>query len=681
MLFKLLKNKLALLIVPAFLLIQGTTNAQVKWMSVGSLHNWYSERGAEWEEGGPVKEQQYGLQWPAGIARRADSQAWKALWIGAKNFTDEKGVTWANKVVHVGPRVVGLDEIYPVKFRAVSKFEKPVNTVDGSLTESINAIDVIDSIDPNLPADRMIEIVVNSKLGLTMTRKVFQFGNQFHDNYIINEYVFTNTGNTDGDTDIELPNTTLQDVYVFMQYRIASNSESRYVIGNSTGWGMNTTIDSRGDGVKPDPENERFRAHFAWHGKLPAFTTYDNVGAPIWVPYYDKTDTSGRLGAPQFVGMLTLYASKSATDTSNDLSQPSTTKTFDSDGALQRNNSTLNVTQMNSEYAFMSSGHDQRHLDKIGESNPVMPTKDPATGTQGGYSFGDGYGPYTLQHGQSFRIVLAECVAGISREKAIEVGRQYKKDKDALKKNTAFFTGRDSLFQTFRRATANFNSGWTIAQSPMPPKELSVEGLGDRVELKWSTFPESEASIRGFQIFRSIGRVDSTYRLIAEVPASERIYKDVTAPRGVNCYYYISTIGDATTANPSLNIPVTRLVSNRLYGQTFDPTFLKRKPGESLSEIRIVPNPYNISADRDKLRFSEATDRLFFYNIPGDCSIKIYTEYGELIKSINHTNGSGDESWDCVTESNQIVVSGLYLAVVKDNKTGDSKILKFVVIR
>jgi hypothetical protein len=81
------------------------------------------------------------------------------------------------------------------------------------------------------------------------------------------------------------------------------------------------------------------------------------------------------------------------------------------------------------------------------------------------------------------------------------------------------------------------------------------------------------------------------------------------------------------------------------------------------------------------MRFPEKRNRLFFYNIPGDCSIRIYTEYGELIKTLEHTNGTGDEPWDCVTSSNQIVVSGIYIAVVRNNVTGDAKIVKFVVIR
>ena len=101
-----------------------------------------------------------------------------------------------------------------------------------------------------------------------------------------------------------------------------------------------------------------------------------------------------------------------------------------------------------------------------------------------------------------------------------------------------------------------------------------------------------------------------------------------------------------------------------------------------MNKIRIVPNPYIISADLS-VRFpgTPDEDKIAFYNIPGECTIKIYTELGELIKTIEHTNGSGDEYWKSVTSSNQFVVSGIYIAVITDNKTGENKISKFVIIR
>jgi len=75
-----------------------------KWMNAGSLHNWYSEVGCEVEEGrSSAANQQDGLQWPA-ILPYQDSQAAKAMWVGAKNFTDERGDLYPYKVDWLGAR-------------------------------------------------------------------------------------------------------------------------------------------------------------------------------------------------------------------------------------------------------------------------------------------------------------------------------------------------------------------------------------------------------------------------------------------------------------------------------------------------------------------------------------------------------------------------------------------------
>ena len=180
-------------------------------------------------------------------------QAAKALWIGAANFKDAAdfgGLNFKHKVVHVGPRVTGSNEFFPIEFKMISKFPAPEISVDGNLTE-ITPSD-IDEVDPELPYDRMIYNVVNTQLGLTMERKIYQFSQVHHDNYIITDVTFTNTGNVDSDPDIELPNNTLDSVYIYYHYRWAVSRLSGYVIGNATRWGINTMLDVRGDGVRPD---------------------------------------------------------------------------------------------------------------------------------------------------------------------------------------------------------------------------------------------------------------------------------------------------------------------------------------------------------------------------------------------------------------------------------------------
>ena len=65
------------------------THGQVsKWLSVGSLHSWYSSSGSEVELGrtpGVISNQQDGLSWPA-LYKWQDCQAAKSLWIGSSKL-------------------------------------------------------------------------------------------------------------------------------------------------------------------------------------------------------------------------------------------------------------------------------------------------------------------------------------------------------------------------------------------------------------------------------------------------------------------------------------------------------------------------------------------------------------------------------------------------------------------
>lgn len=650
-------------------------------MSAGSLHNWYSEIGSELEHGF-VARQQYGMQWPA-IYRFQDMQAARGFWIGAKNFTDETGTNFPYKVVTVGPRNPSFFAAYPIKMEMIGKFEPTVVSVDGNLSYQKDVI--IDRYDPDMAADRMIHNIINTQLGVTMDRKIFQFSQPLNDNYIVYEYTFTNTGNTDGDDDIELPNNTIEDMYVFWTFRNSINQSTRYVIGNETGWGKNTMNDARGDGPinsAGDPPDEQFRAMFSWHGFFPQrAVSYDNIGGPLWalnpnaLLYNLPDDTIGRLGATQFMGTVTLYADKSPTEKVDDPSQPSTTSWADSDNSLfAAGANSFNITRMTDEYLFMSAGHQSpRH------ANLVEPSGNFSTQTSapyvyapasGGASYNIGYGPYTLLPGQSVRIVIAEAASGMTRAEQERLGRLFKTGAiTATEKNTQVINqGRDSLFSTFRNAIAGFQSDWNIPSPPKPPVTFDVNSGGDRISLSWTLDASDPNPPTGFRVYRALGYYDKEYEMIAEVGAGTNSYDDLTLVRGFNYFYYMTCVGAGG------------LESSRYYTQTFDPANLRRPAGKSFSEIRIVPNPFIIDPPQE-LGIQGDPDRIAFYNIPGNCTISIYTELGEQIHTIEHTDGSGDAYWLSVTSSRQIVVSGIYIAVITDNSTGEKHIAKFAVIR
>jgi hypothetical protein len=76
-----------------------------------------------------------------------------------------------------------------------------------------------------------------------------------------------------------------------------------------------------------------------------------------------------------------------------------------------------------------------------------------------------------------------------------------------------------------------------------------------------------------------------------------------------------------------------------------------------LAQIRVVPNPYLANAIWD---FSQDNQRVEFINLPPVATIRIYTISGNLVRVIEHTNGSGTEAWDLRTRFNLKAASGTY---------------------
>jgi hypothetical protein len=353
----------------------------------------------------------------------------------------------------------------------------------------------------------------------------------------------------------------------------------------------------------------------------------------------------------------------------------------------------------------MSLGHpDPMHADGVGDG-----FSDPYGGTPGGFSQCHGFGPYTMAPGDSIHIVIAEGVSGLSRQMCYDIGDNWINNRSPYRlpdgstttdkeeyKNNWVFTGQDSIYQLFRRARQNYANGISIPQPPPPPEMFEVNSGGDRIVLSWSNNAESWSNFAGYRIYRAIFKPDTTFDLIFECgpgtdhPQIINNYDDLTPRRGFDYYYYITSYDNGSTNDYFPGVP---LESGKFYTRTIEPAYLRRPPGKKLSDIRVVPNPFNIRA-RD-IQFGEsAPDRITFFNIPPVCTIKIYTERGDLITTLEHTDGSGDQAWNSITSSRQVVVSGVYIAVVEvtenydDPETGtrlfnegDKEIVKFVIIR
>ncbi|CAN0568143.1 unnamed protein product, partial [Laminaria digitata] len=189
-------------------------HGQIKmtWVDIGEMHSRYSDVGAHSE--GATRDRS--LEWPA-ILRHSGHYRAKAYWIGLKNWTDEFGREWEYHNARAGLRPDGSVYFTPVETKLTAKFEDTEVIVDG--LPSFNTIAVVDEVDSNLPADRVLYQKYRTTQGIETERWVYAYANETHDDYHIIRRRMTNNGNTDADSDIELEGQSLNDVLFFNAYR------------------------------------------------------------------------------------------------------------------------------------------------------------------------------------------------------------------------------------------------------------------------------------------------------------------------------------------------------------------------------------------------------------------------------------------------------------------------------
>ncbi len=105
-----------------------------------------------------------------------------------------------------------------------------------------------------------------------------------------------------------------------------------------------------------------------------------------------------------------------------------------------------------------------------------------------------------------------------------------------------------------------------------------------------------------------------------------------------------------------------------------------------LDKINVVPNPYVATSVIEQLNTSSRTERgyrrLYFNHLPSVCTIRIYTQAGELVKKLEHNSSidDGKEFWNLLTKDNMEVAYGLYFFHVDAPGIG-KKVGKFVIIK
>lgn len=664
--------------------------------------------------------------------------------LGASPWADSAGNPFPVKLSNSA--TASSDEVYntmpwpdaeKITIRRYMRYEPTAITVDGMrLDEQFPRVG--DEVNPGkIPgtADVMVESFVRTSMGMDIHMKVLAWNQENHDDYVVFDWTFTNTGNIDLDDVVEIPNQTLKDVYFVRETRPAG------------GWGVRSWRPERFFSAYGEYPADSLRMVYSYPARREG-PDYDDCGRPH--------ETHGFLRDVLYEAESMLHVDTSPTDHTNNPAAPQMTAVGHPEWRFIKHNASITTPAEHLEvYKFMQEGtvwyeglknlvdegayEGTHHAIRMEDRPEIKFTKE--LGYAGRGKSMTSSGPFTLEFGQSFRIVWADIVGGISPEKGWEVGNawvnktvieppsgyvfggvpgvddnlepQYVKfpelfaadDKSTAENNWAkdcwIFTGKDTLFRNTAAAQWNFDNDYNVPIPPPPPKFVEVTSLPNKITIKWDrTQPEAVGDFAGYRVYRAVGNpgpkviedeLVGTWSLLFEcgegtANALVDNYDDISAVRGKGYYYYVTAFDDGSDTAPDVWDPAggKSLESGRHLTATTIAAHLTRDPASELSEIRVVPNPFNISAR--KLQYTGEKDKIMFMELPPVCTIKIYSESGDLVKTIEHTDGSGDEAWGVledehsVTETGQVIVSGIYIAYIEIPE-GESTFVKFVVVR
>ena len=591
----------------------------------------------------------------------------------------------------------------------------PTNIVD------FNEISLVDwgEVDPTKmigSSDQTAQVTTVNAMGVEIQRKIFAWSQQFHDNYIVVDLVLTNQSGG-----------SLDSFYVSLH-------EAPFYWRKAKGSTGNPAIPDQDEvdrsacwhhyyGARP---GDSLRVFYMYHADDPT-RQGDQMGGPV-------TGQDGRLMESDITFYTILHASEAPyTDPADDIDdplQPRGTDVYAESpmgtgplwGGSDANGRDLiydlmagrnGIFQpMEGQYpgTFHRANNDEQNdpsWDNLGEGFSQSSVWNRSISS---------FGPYTFQDGQSIHIVYASGYAGIGIEMEKVIGEQwlnstltdppnlpdaekgffplqfaYPNETTEMdkKKDRWISTGIDSVHQAASRAKWNFEHNWQVPGAPPPPAQ-EITGTGGGVEVKWSD-PDAEAmnGFDGYSIWKRIGRQDTVFFELAHKTgsddhATEHVWVDENVLFGASYYYYVQAGVKISTDDPNAH-PDSRgktIWSGRLWTPTNTAIQPPRPSQDDLSKIRIVPNPFNIRDPRVEGYGWDGDQGLIFFNLPGRVTIKIFTENGDLVKTIDHQpqNETGSFTWNMLSDSQQVIASGVYIAVFQ-KPDGELAYQKFLVVR
>ncbi|MCX7728645.1 MAG: hypothetical protein N2203_04155, partial [Bacteroidia bacterium] len=179
-------------------------------------------------------------------------------------------------------------------------------------------------------------------------------------------------------------------------------------------------------------------------------------------------------------------------------------------------------------------------------------------------------------------------------------------------------------------------------------------------------------------------------------PGSSPYYADLSSWRGYPFAPNLLPTNNGTLTNISTNpindnFPTYQFSTNDIYTITNENEVAKN----ALDIIRVVPNPYYGYSTYEGNRLDT---RIKITNLPSDCTIKIYTLNGTLVRTLTRNMENQEDKysftndfkqskwlpfieWDLKNQNGVLVSSGMYIIHVESPKFGEKIIKWFGIMR
>lgn len=559
-----------------------------------------------------------------------------------------------------------------------------------------------------------------TNLGITVTRRSYQWSYPGFRDFIIYDYVLKNTGDFVSIlTSQVVPNTdafqqTLEGLYVAFHSAISTDTKSTI---NFSGDQL-VPIAAGGFGWQPP-----YTDFYYMSSDRTLFASYDYNGGREPPPHWSwqvKPDRSWErrfgpeLMSPAAFGWVLLDAAPTS--------------------GTSRSSATADVLRIDTHKGGQFRGRDlDLEFFKPADRTPqeyyefvTTPDLQEQLGNRGTrhniYTFS--YGPYDLAPGDSLRFILAE-IAGVMDFEVVNTGDPDGHFPDsslaALERNAEL-----------ARQAVRWGLGATVdgvplaADAPEPPPAPDVDAVNASrgteeaaIAVTWGTiaeetslvdgsgtvFYDGQTDLDGYRVYRSRDfqyvseNEDPVLRgaqwdLIADVPRADFAqwfdgslgrysFVDEDVEFGRRYSYYVSAYnsdpGPWTSANGTVVNDLPELASADVeWYAPDDETRFNRTPPTSAAagpvsslDVYVVPNPY-VFNDAQRSFGIDDPFRIEFRNLPEEATIRIYTVSGDLVRTIQHGpdargNLSGSAVWNQKTDSGLLVAPGLYVYHVNSN--------------